>query len=105
MPDDAGARPFVPPAPHPGSHDPNLFHLIRWGMSRPLDAWPRAVFEELSYRSPAPAAPLFLMDPEAIRAVFVDEADAFSQGAMARRLWRPVWGDGILTSEGSAWRW
>lgn len=74
-------------------------------MSRPLDAWPRAVFEELSYRSPAPGGPLFLMDPDAIRAVFVDEADAFTQGAMFRRIMRPVWGNGILTSEGHAWRW
>nr|WP_293366238.1 cytochrome P450 [Phenylobacterium sp.] len=74
-------------------------------MSRPLDAWPRAVFEELSYRSPGPAAPLFIMDPAAIRAVFVDEADAFTQGAMFRRMMRPVWGEGILTSEGPAWRW
>jgi cytochrome P450 len=105
MPDDAVGQPFSPPGPHPGSHQANLFHLLRWGMSRPLDAWPRAVFEELSYRAPAPSAPLFLMDPEAIRAVFVDEADAFTPGAMSRRLWRPIWGDGILTSEGAAWRW
>src|ERR1700742_42723 len=97
MPDDAGDLPFVPPAPHPGSHHANLFHLVRWGMSRPLDAWPRAVFEEMSYRSPAPAAPLFIMDPAVIRTVFVEEADAFTQSAMFRRLMRPVWGEGILT--------
>jgi len=74
-------------------------------MTRPIDAWPRVVFEGLSFRSPAPGGPLFLMDPQDIRAVFVDEADAFTQGAMFRRIMRPVWGEGILTSEGAAWRW
>lgn len=105
MPDDAVGSPYMPPGPHPGSHEANLFHLVFWGMSRPLDAWPRAVFEDLSFRAPAPSAPLFVMDPEVIRAVFVQEADAFTQGAMFRRLMRPVWGDGIATSEGPAWRW
>jgi cytochrome P450 len=105
MPDTALASRFVPPAPHPGVHDPNVFEQVWWSMTRPLESWPRAVFEELSYRPPIPGAPTFVMDPTAIREIFVEGGDSFSQGAMFRRIMRPVWGDGMLTSEGQTWRW
>ncbi len=94
---------FVPPGPHPGVHEPNALQQALWSLRRPIDSWPRAVFEELTYRPPAPGAPTHLMDPAMIREVFTSEA--FTQGAMFRRIMRPVWGDGIVTSEGAAWRW
>jgi cytochrome P450 len=106
MADDASGLRFVPPGPGPASGDPNLLQMMWRSMSRPLEAWPRAVFEAASYRPPVPMAPLFLMDPELVGTVFAAEADgAFSQGALFRRIMRPIWGDGILTSQGPGWRW
>jgi len=49
--------------------------------------------------------PLYVMDPAAIREIYVEQAEHFPQGALWRRLMRPVWGDGMVTSEGPEWRW
>ncbi len=96
---------FVPPAPFPGQKDVSLFNQMIKGLTRPTEGWPRAVFEDLSWKPPFPGTPLFLMDPAAIRQVLVTQAENFGQGAMFRRMFRPVWGDGMFTSEGPAWRW
>ena len=105
MPSAAADLQFAPPGPNPDHHEPNIFQQALWSMRRPIDSWPRAVFEESIYRPPAPGAPVYLMDPTAIHELFVEAGDAFEQGAMFRRIMRPVWGDGIVTSEGQAWRW
>ena len=75
------------------------------GLTRPTEGWPRAVFEDLSWKLPFPGTPLFLMDPAAIGEVLVTQAENFGQGHMFRRMFRPVWGEGMFTSEGRAWRW
>lgn len=100
----AGHDLFVPPGPGPGWRDPSILQQLANWMRRPIEAWPRAVFEERMYRPPVPGLPIFLMDPAAIRAVFVDEAESFPQGALFRRMLRPIWGKGMLTAEGAAWR-
>lgn len=96
---------FIPPAPFPGSKDVSLFQQMIKGLTRPTEGWPRAVFEDLSWKPPFPGTPLFLMDPAAIGEVLVKQAENFNQGHMFRRMFRPVWGEGMFTSEGQAWRW
>lgn len=96
---------FTPPAPFPGPRDVSLFQQMIKGLTRPTEGWPRVVFEGLSWKPPFPGTPLFLMDPAAIREVLAGQAENFSQGHMFRRMFRPVWGDGMFTSEGQAWRW
>lgn len=96
---------FIPPAPFPGVTDVSLFDQAIKGLTRPIEGWPRAVFEDLSWKPPFPGTPLFLMDPAAIREVLMTQAENFGQGDMFRRMFRPVWGEGMFTSEGQAWRW
>ena len=96
---------FVPPAPFPGVRDVSLLDQMLKGLTRPTEGWPRTVFEDLSWKPPFPGTPLFIMDPAVIRDVLVTQAENFGQGAMFRRMFRPVWGDGMFTSEGPAWRW
>lgn len=105
MSQDAAASPFVPPGPNPDSHKAGVLHLFLLGMLRPLDAWPRQVFEEPIYRAPVPGRPIFLMDPEAIGDVFVDHADCFTRGELVRRLMRPAWGKGMPACADQEWRW
>ena len=96
---------FSPPGPAPGPRDISPIDVVLKFASRPLEAWPRAVFETPVWRPPLPGTPIFLMDPTAIGEVFVSQAPAFPQGALWRRMMRPVWGDGMVTSDGAAWRW
>lgn len=96
---------FIPPAPVPGERDPTLIQQMMRAVSRPVEGWPRAVFEARAWSPPLPGTPLYVMDPAAIREMYVDRAADFPQGALWRRMMRPVWGDGMVTSEGAAWRW
>lgn len=96
---------FTPPGPSPGARDVSPLDMVLKFSRRPLEAWPRAVFEQPTWRPPLPGMPFYLMDPAAIREVFVDQTPSFPQGALWRRMMRPVWGDGMVTSEGAAWRW
>lgn len=92
-------EPFMPPAPVPGHRGP-LRHRLRQ-----IESWPREVFETAAWRPPIPGMPVFLMDPDAVHAVFVDQAEDFPQGSLWKRLMSPVWGGGIAVAEGADWRW
>ena len=47
---------------------------------------------------------LMLNDPEAIRHVLVDNHENYGRNLGARRVLRPVLGDGLFLAEGKAWR-
>jgi cytochrome P450 len=96
---------FIPPAPVPGERDPTLIQQMIRAVTRPVEGWPRAVFEGRSWTPGLPGMPIYVMDPAAVREIYVDQAAHFPQGALWRRMMRPVWGDGMVTSEGAAWRW
>jgi cytochrome P450 len=96
---------FIPPAPVPGARDPSLLRQLTTVMSRPIEGWPRALFEARVWSPPLPGMPLYISDPAANREIFVDQAANFPQGALFRRMMRPVWGEGMVSSEGPAWRW
>jgi cytochrome P450 len=96
---------YVPPAVLP-PEKPHWFigQLIRT-LRNQIEGWPKTVFEADSYRPPIPRAPLFIMHPDAIKTVLLDDADNFPQGELFKRIMRPVWGKGLLPSEGKAWKW
>ena len=95
---------FVPPAPIPADRDPPM-PVLAWRMARSqIEGWPRVLYEADSYRVPLPGGPLFVMSPDAVRAVLREQADIFSTGALFRRVMRPAWGRGILIAQGREWR-
>src|SRR6187402_406934 len=91
---------FIPPAPVPGPRDPSLVQQMIRAVSRPVEGWPAAVFEERWWSPALPGMPTYVMDPAAVREIYVEQAQHFPQGALWRRMMRPVWGDGMVTSEG-----
>lgn len=99
---DKDAR-YRPPGPGSSARDPSLARRVASLIRNPMEAWPRAVYEERVWK--APIGGVFLMDPQAIGAMLVEHSDAFGHGALFRRLFSPVWGKGILTAEGPEWRW
>lgn len=73
----------------------------------PIEAWPRAVYEQDHYWAPTPYGPKILMitNPQAIRAVLLDQVHDFGKGALFLRFLKPALGEALLTAEGAHWRW
>ena len=83
-----------------------MFRLLRAVVDNPLKAWPCAVYREHLHRARVLGhETIYVMAPDLIRAVVLDEADNFEKGEISRRALGPALGDAILTAEGSRWRW
>src|SRR4051794_41445018 len=82
------------------------WRLIRTVVRNPIEAWPKPVYEQPLYRSRFMGREtVFVTDPDLVRQVLVDQADAFVKAESLRRALQPVLGDAILTADGARWRW
>jgi cytochrome P450 len=80
--------------------------LIRTVVRNPIEAWPKPVYEQPLYRSRFMGREtVFVMEPDLVRQVLVDQADAFIKAETLRRALQPVLGDAILTAGDARWRW
>ena len=101
---NVNAARLVPPAPYPGSKDLGPFTRLARMTTSQIDGLPKDVYELDTWCPPFPGMPLFIMDPDLIKAVLLDEAEDFPQGALFSRIMKPVWGEGLLLSQGDAWK-
>jgi cytochrome P450 len=70
-----------------------------------INAIPACAYETPVHRMPTPFGPLFIVsDPEGVRRVLVDGAEDFPKHAIHLTVTRLVFGAGLLSSEGAAWR-
>ena len=70
-----------------------------------IDAWPDAVYvQPLVETRLLGRTTFFVADPRLIRTLLVDHADALARDEVAQRALVPALGEGILTSDGAAWR-
>lgn len=100
------AFPATPVAIEPPPEPLPLFAFLRTLVRNPLRTWPLAVYQEGLYRPLGRVGDaLFVMAPELIRQVLLDDADAFTKGVMNKRALGPALGDAILTADGARWRW
>ena len=91
---------IVPPAAPLGG-----LAFARTFLRNPLEAIPRAAYEEDAGRmTTSPARGVWITSPELIKRVLLDERDTFGKRVQIR-LFRPMLGQGILTSEGAHWKW
>jgi cytochrome P450 len=75
-------------------------------VDNPIKAWPRAIYRQHLYRSRVLGHDtIYVMAPDLIRTVLLDEADNFEKGEVSRRALGAALGDAILTADGSRWRW
>lgn len=95
---------FVPPAYLGPDRDLSRLSMAARMLRSQIEGWPKQVFEEDVWRFTGPGGAFFVMNPEAVQTVLLDEADAFSTGALFRRVMRPAWGRGMLLAEGDDWR-
>ncbi|WP_409564359.1 cytochrome P450 [Methylobacterium sp. J-076] len=104
---DAGPRPprMVPPRRDPPERDLSLLAYLRSIRDNGLLGFPKAAFEELvTRRGLMGRSSYILSDPDAIRRVLVENQGNYARTVGTTRILRPILGDGLLISEGSAWR-
>jgi len=99
-------RAMVPARVIPPARSLRFHRFLRAFADNPIQTWPAAIYHEPIHRSRILGRETtFVMAPDLIRRVLVEEADAFEKGAVSRRALRPVLGDAILTADGARWRW
>jgi cytochrome P450 len=98
---------FTPPAIRPPEKTLPIFKRLVTLADNPIEAWPRAVYEDDFYWAPAPYGPklLFVSKPEAIREILLDRVEDFGKGTIFLRFLKPALGEALLTAEGADWRW
>lgn len=96
---------LVPPVPAAPERDLPLLRFIATIGTNGIGIWPREAYEapflrrRLLGRERVTAS-----EPEAVRRVLVDNSENYTRAPISIRMLRPVLGDGLLISAGSAWR-
>jgi cytochrome P450 len=102
---------MLTPAARPARIEPPdqplpVFRRLRTIVDNPIKAWPRALYRDRIYRSRLLSREIiYVMAPDLIRTVLLDDADSFEKGEVAQRALGPALGDAILIADGSRWRW
>ncbi len=100
------AAAFIPPAITPPERQLPFFAALKAMLDNPMEAWPRAVYEEDVYVPPrADFRRIYLCEPAALKRVFLDEVADFPKSPLAQRLLTPMLGQGLVTATHEAWRW
>jgi cytochrome P450 len=85
-----------------------LLPFIARFIRNPLRSLPRAVYEQpiVLYRN-RKNRPLvaWVMSPTLIETILLKESDSYGKTLLDKRIMRPIIGEGLLTSEGDAWKW
>ena len=101
----AGLPRLVPPHPVPPEHELPIPAYLRSIRDNGLAGFPRRAFEEpVTRRGLLGRSSFVLNDPEAIRRVLVENQANYARTTGTVRILRPILGDGLLISEGVAWR-
>lgn len=96
---------LVPPVPAPPERELPTLRFIAAMRVNGILCWPAAAYETpLRRRRLFGRTRFTISDPEAVRRVLVDNAANYARTPLTIRMLRPMLGDGLLISEGAAWR-
>ncbi|MDE2580351.1 MAG: cytochrome P450 [Rhodospirillales bacterium] len=96
---------YAPPTPPIRRTDPGLRGFLRAARSNVLGLWPDQAYEQDVYATRFLGRTTLLLNaPDAIRRVLVDNPGNYRRSPASIRILRPLTGDGLLLSEGAAWR-
>jgi cytochrome P450 len=97
---------FLPVVLQPLQDPVSQLALLRAVLRNPLEAIPAAAYTNATaHRRFMLRNLIYVSDPELIRLMLVDQADSFVKADAMRRALMPALGEGLLTAEGSHWRW
>jgi cytochrome P450 len=77
--------------------------MLRHAIADPAQVIPASIYDEWSYALPGPRSPLVVAEPEAVRAILLDQGDTFGRNRPLRTLMRRAWGKGLAAAEGDSW--
>lgn len=95
---------FIPPAPYPKSTDLSWLKRLGRNARSQIGSLPKEAYEKEAWKPPLPGMPLFIMAPDLIKSVLLDQADDFPQGDLFERIMRPAWGTGLLLAKNDDWK-
>jgi cytochrome P450 len=78
------------------------FHALWKLIDNPIEAWPKAVYEEPFFER---GQFLYAADPAMLKDILLDKMAAFPKDWMFDRVTKPALGEGLLTAQGEHWRW
>ncbi|MDP4022668.1 cytochrome P450 [Methylobacterium sp. NEAU 140] len=103
--DPAAPPRLVPPMREPPARELPIPAYLRSIRDNGILGFTRAAFEEpVTRRGLLGRASWVVNDPEAIRHILVENQGNYARTVGTLRILRPILGDGLLTSEGHAWR-
>lgn len=96
---------FVPPRPEPPAQAPRGREFLRLVRTNALRMWPLQAYErDVSEQSFFGLKWTLLNDPAAIHHVLIGNAANYRRTAATIRVLRPIIGNGLLLSDGEAWK-
>ncbi|MBK1659437.1 cytochrome P450 [Paracraurococcus ruber] len=102
---DAFPAAFLPPAPPVPAAAPGILAQLRLFRRNVPATWPRRAYEDAVYQRPfLGRRSLLLNDPAAIRHVLVEATERYRRTPATLRVLGPLLGQGLVLSEGAAWR-
>src|SRR5215210_6234135 len=95
----------IPPHPAPAPEKLSPVQLLTFMRTNGLRVWSRRAYEEeVVIRRFFGRSSVLLNAPEAIRHVLVDHPENYARTRATLRILKPLLGEGLFTSQGSAWR-
>jgi cytochrome P450 len=93
--------PFVPPVPRPLGFPFYLPKLI----GNILAAIPAQAYEEPIVLGRGPPRMAWITGADVVKAVLLERAQEFPKGYVQNEIFRPLFGNAMITAEGRDWRW
>src|ERR1700746_187461 len=101
----AARRPLVPPSPPRAPDNMTAFGRMAAMRESAISSWGQRAYEEDIVRGRFFGRSSFILNaPDAIRHVLVDNYENYARPPASIRVLRPVLGEGLLISEGRAWK-
>ena len=98
-------RPLVPPSPPRAPENMSFLGRMMVMRDSAIATWGQRAYEEDIVRGRFFGRSSFILNtPDAIRHVLVDNYENYTRTPTAYRVLRPVLGEGLLISEGRAWK-
>jgi unspecific monooxygenase len=101
----AARAPLVPPSPPRAPDDMTVFGRMRAIRISPIGSWGQRAYEEDIVQGRFLWRNSFILNaPDAIKHVLVDNYENYNRTPVGIRVLRPILGEGLLISEGRAWK-
>jgi cytochrome P450 len=99
------AAALVPPHAEPADGHLPLWRFVPRFISNPLAALPAAVYDDRFVVRSGPRTTVWVTAPDLIEQILLIDHSKIARSAVERRALGPTLGNGLLTSDGAAWKW